>query len=781
LSSSAPPGLHLFDDPREQVAFTRFETGAGGERLAVSQLRVAGITCAACAPLIEDALRACPGVLAARVSAARERAEVRWLPGATRVSALLDAVQRAGYDAVPDLAAPARVLREQEARQSLWRVVVAGFCMMQIMMYATPAYVAAPGDIPADLLRLLQWASWLLCIPVLLFSASGIWAGAWASVRARRISMQVPVALGLAVTFIASSGATFEPGGVFGHEVYFDSLSMFVFLLLGGRELERRARHHAAASLEALTIELPASVQRLLADGQTDGQTETVAVRDLRVGDRVQVAPGQTLPADGELIGAPADVSEALLSGESRPVPKQPGDALLAGSINGRRLLQLRVQRLGADTRHAAIAALVRAAATARPAATALADRWAGAFLWAVLVLAAGAAAVWSQIDPGRALWVAVSVLIVTCPCALSLAGPAVWLAAAGALARGGVLLQRLGAIEALARVDTVMLDKTGTLTEDRMSLHSVHLQPAARAQRLDAEAIQPLAMSLAALSTHPLARSLAEARVGTASETASLGWHQVSEFPGLGIEGVAADGRCYRLGRAAWVGGDAEEDAAAGAETSTCFGPSGQAWARFSFSEALRPDAHAAVRRLRDAGLAIALLSGDAAPRVLAVARELGIADARGGCSPQAKLDALAGAQAAGHVVVMVGDGSNDAPVLARADASFAFAQGSALAQGEADALLLHNRLGDVADAVLLARRAVRVVRQNLAWAALYNAACIPLALSGHLPPWAAGIGMAASSLVVVLNALRLARRPVMQAAAQGSSAAPAARPATA
>ena len=747
------------DDPQELGAYTRFEQSPGGQRLARSQFQLAGLYCAACAGLIEAALQATPGVRQARVNASSARAEVCWDPALTLPSKLVAAVRRAGYDAAPDLAAPARALRTREARRSHWRLFVAGFSMMQVMMYATPAYLSAPGEIPADQLRLLQWASWLLTLPVLLFSAAPLFRGAWQSLQTRRVGMDVPVVLGLLVAFVASSGATFDPGGIFGHEVYFDSVTMFVFLLLGGRSLELRARHRAAATLESALSRLPDQVERL----DDTGRAEWVSPRRLRVGDRVRVQIGQAFAADGTVLDGASRADEALLSGESMPVAKGRGDAVVAGSINLAAPLLMRVERVGADTRHEAIVALMREAGTQRPASVRAADALAGPFTVLVLLLAAGAALAWSFIDPSRALWVAVSVLIVTCPCALSLATPSVLLAATGALARRGVLLQRLEALEDLAHIDTVVFDKTGTLSEDRLRVERLVVEPASP---LDEATLRLQAASLAAWSTHPVARALA---LAGGEGAAPVVWSGVTESPGLGLQGLDAAGRCFRLGRRDWVLGlDGDRDPALHdtavddeARTEVWFGPLGVPWAGVELGESLRVDAASTLDRLRGEGLHLAVLSGDRPARVAAMAARLGLADWHGGARPEDKLAALAALQAQGRRVAMVGDGLNDGPVLARADVSFAFAHGSPLSRLHADAVLLSPRLADVADARQLARKVRRVIRQNLAWAAVYNLVCVPLALTGYLPPWAAGLGMAASSLLVVLNAMRVGRLP--------------------
>jgi Cu2+-exporting ATPase len=589
----------------------------------------------------------------------------------------------------------------------------------------------------------------MLTLPVLLFSAAPFFVSAWSSLRQRRLGMDVPVALGVAVAFVASSGAAFDPGGVFGREVYFDSLTMFVSFLLAGRWLELRARHAATDAIERLGFAAPRQAWRIV---DAHGRIEAVSVERLVAGDRVRVPLGEAFPGDGVLEDGSTQADESLLTGESTPVPKSVGDSVVAGSMNLGAPVIARIERTGADTRFEQIAALMREALTCRPETTRLADRIAGPFLAAVLLLALGAALVWWTIDPSRAIWVAVSVLIVTCPCALSLGAPSALLAATAALARRGVLLRRVDALETLARVDHVMLDKTGTLTQPRPQWRATHAldacDEAGRRQRtLDAAA-------LACWSTHPLARALVEAVPEAAAQAAR--WHEVHEVRGHGLEALDAAGQRWRLGSSRWLGlapGDAH------AEAALAFGPVGQPLLAIEFDESLRDDALASVVALRAQGIALTVLSGDEATRVSRLAARLGIDHAVAGAAPERKLDALRRLQSDGHVVAMVGDGVNDAPVLAQADVSFALVHGAQIARAAADAVLLSARLQDIAHALHVARRTVRVIRQNLVWAALYNAACVPLALAGLLPPWAAGLGMAASSVFVVGNAMRLAR----------------------
>jgi Cu2+-exporting ATPase len=762
LSTAQPAeaALATLDDPIEQQACTRWYADAQGRRTAETSLLLSGMHCAACAGLIEAALHAVPGVERADVSAAGQRAQVRWDPQSTRLSALVQAIRTAGYDAVPDAAAPARALRQRERRAALWRLFVAAFCAMQVMMFATPAYVAADGSLEPDLRQLLNWGSWLLSLPVLLFSAGPFFQGAWRALRQRRLGMDVPVALGIAVGFFASSGAAFDPGGLFGHEVYFDSITMFVSFLLAARYLETLARHRAAESLESAIAAMPESAQRLTADGRI----ESISVHRLRPGDRVQVALGASFPADGALQEGRTQVDESLLTGESLPVPRAEGDDVVGGSVNVGSPVVMVVERVGADTRHGAIVALMRQALTQRPALARRADAWAAPFLAVVLVLAAIAGIAWWWIDPSRAVAVAVAVLIVTCPCALSLAVPSALVTAAGALARRGVMLQRLDALETLATLDRLFIDKTGTLTDDLPVCTGARLIDALGAplpQPVPAD-LMALAVGLATRSEHPLSRAIA-AWTAAAGRTPVV-WRDVREVPGCGVEGSDEQGHRWRLGQGAWVRDVGPERIAAGLTSSddsprVFFGPVGQPVLSLGFDEGLRPDAVEAVNALQRDGLRLTLLSGDSPARASKLASRLGLADVHGRASPEDKLRAVAEAQRRGERVGMLGDGVNDAPVLAQADVSLAMGRGAMVSRLHADAVLTSNRLADVVAARRLGQRLLRVTRQNLAWAAVYNLACVPLALVGWLPPWAAGLGMALSSLLVVGNSLRLAR----------------------
>ncbi|AVP57418.1 heavy metal translocating P-type ATPase [Pulveribacter suum] len=774
--------LALLDDPQEWPAFGRPHGGAapGAAPQDVaweSHVVLGGMHCAACALTIEEALRRVPGVLEADVSAATCRARVVWQPGQVRPSGWMEAVRRAGYQAMPAMDALAREHRVREHRRALWRWLVAGFCMMQVMMYAWPAYQAMPGDLTLEMEQLLRWASWVISLPVVLFACGPFFSSALRDIRQRRVSMDLPVAAGMLITFAVSMAGTFDPTGPFGHEVYYDSLTMFVFFLLTGRWLELRLRDRTAGALEAVMNRLPDSVERW---NEEEGAFTRVATRRLRVGDVVRVLPGEAFPADGCIVAGSTQADEALLTGESTAVDKPQGAAVTAGSYNLRAAVQVRVQSLGEDTRFGQIVALMESASLQKPRLAQLADRIARPFLIGVLLAAAGAAAWWWPTDPSHALMVAVAVLVVTCPCALSLATPVAMLTAAGTLARRGVLVRNLQALEALAGVDTVVFDKTGTLTSDGLALQDVRVPPQAGLGRAE---VLGLAALLARHSLHPVSRAVAAADgVDEAASRWSLG--QVQEISGAGLVasvqgplagtlrlGSPAHARLAPLGEGQQAALSLQRDGGGEGEVIEL--------ARFAFAEELRPEAAAVVRQLQQAGVAVQLLSGDRSAAVQRVAARAGIEVAQGDCTPQDKLEHLRALQQAGHHVAMVGDGLNDGPVLAGAHVSFAFGRAVPLAQSKSDLVVMGDNLGLVAQAVSQSRRTLRIVRQNLWWAAGYNALGVPLAIAGFMPPWLAGLGMAFSSLLVVANAARLAREPGRAGALATSPGAPQAAPA--
>ena len=749
-------------------------------QLARAQIDIHGMVCAACALLIEHKVTRVPGVANVHVDFAGRRAYVAYDAAQADEPRLARAIRAAGY--TTGAAAPGARSR----RIDLLRVLLAWLMMMQVMMLAVPAYLSKPGDIPPDIEQLLRIAQLVLTLPVMLFSAAPIFRAAWSQIRAGAghvVGMDLPIVLGLSAAFAASAWATVSAQG----PVYFDSVTMFVALVLGSRWLQSRALGRAYEYIDAAHRKTQLAAQRLRGwPGST--VTDTVPAHELAVDDAVLVAPGETIPADGVIAGGASAVSQAWLTGESTPIEKSEGMPVLAGSLNLEQPLVLKVTRAGEATSLAALRRLVDAAGRERPRVVELANRVAVMFLWAVLAVAALTVVGWWMVDPAQALPNAIAVLVATCPCALSLAAPAALAATQSALARRGVLVARVAALEQLAQVDTFACDKTGTLTAAEPRLMQV--VPLRAAPGLDGSALVALAASLESLSSHPFARALVRAArdANLALPIATEGRAQAS----AGVEALV-NGRRLRLGKPDYALGLIDVDPVPVAarllrrmerdklasESVIVLADRDGPLALFSFGEALRPDAAALIQQLKASDVQVLLVSGDRRGPVERVARELGIATdgaVYAHQTPESKRELVAGLQKSGRTVAMLGDGMNDAPVIAQADVSIALAEGNALAQARADLIVLSSRLADVSQAFAGARRGMAIVRENLAWAFVYNVAVIPLAALGYVTPAVAAVGMAASSLLVVGNALRAARGGRVAVAASAPRAARAA-----
>ncbi len=700
-------------------------------------LLVDGIRCAACVWLIERALGALDGVLQVQANAASGRVRVVWDRRRIELPALLSALARAGYLARPLDAAALDDRRRRESRAALKRLVVAGFGAMQAMMYASAIYFGAFDAIDPATRELMRWLGLLVATPVVFYAGRPFFAGAWRGLRARALGMDVPVALAIALIYGASIVQALHGGG----EVYFDSVSMFVFFLAVGRYLEMRARHRAGDLVDALARLAPAIAERV----RGDGGIERVGVLELVAGEQIQVAQGERVPADGVLDSATCRVDEALLSGESAPVDKRRGEAIVGGSLLLEGPARIRVTRVGADTALAGIAALVERAQSQRPRLACAGERAAARFVARILTLALVCAIGWSLVDPARALTATLAVLVVSCPCAFALAVPAAMTRALAALAAQGVFVTRTDAIEQLALATHAVFDKTGTLTEARLELGAIHAA--------DPQAALALAAALATGSRHPASLALRQAAGDSAPGAAT----ELASVAGGGIQGCVA-GRRLRLGSAAFaLGADASEAAHAG----VVLAEDGRLLAEFELREVVRADARATLDALRADGLAIELASGDATTKVEAVAAQLGIHAWHARMTPAAKLARLQALRESGARVLAVGDGVNDAPVLAGADVAVALASGAELAQAAGDIVLGAAHLSALASARALAQQTLRTLRQNQHWALAYNLAVVPLGALGWIPPWLAAIGMSASSLGVVLNSLRIGRNP--------------------
>lgn len=718
--------LALWD--REEVLAAHARGIAGGREIT---LLTDGMRCAACAWLIDRALSREPGVLEVGANAVTGRIRLAWDPAATALSIPLRRLQALGYK--PYLAAGAELERERRRQRNRWvmRIGIAGIGAMQAMMFAEALYLDIGKTMSLPMRDFLRWITFLVSTPVILYAGWPFLAGAWRELRLRAPGMDTLIA-GSAVLAWAGSVVETVRGGP---EVWYDAAVMFVFLLLVARLLEQRVRTTANAQVDALARARPAFAVR----EAEDGARETIAVGALKVGDVVRVVPGEPVPADALLLDEDASFAEALLTGEANPVPKRPGDAVFAGSVCGAQAARLQLTAVGTQTRLSQLATLIEQAQAHRPPLAQLADRiarWfvAGLGLATILVYLA-----WRARDPSRAFEVALALLVVCCPCALSLAIPAALAAANGALAKLGVLPVSPDAMARLARVDTVVFDKTGTLATPAGTLQ-VEVRGA-----LSAAAAAEIAAALERDSAHPLAAAFAHAA------DAALQASEAREHPGAGIEGVV-DGRRWRIGRADFAAGGADDGA-------IWLGDGHHPAARFTLGEQARADAAATLRQLDGLGVAVEIASGDGDPAVQRFAGSLGIPTARGRMSPEDKLHHVRDLQGNGRTVAMVGDGINDGPVLAGADVSFALGDGNAMAARAADLVLAAPQLVRIPQSIALARRTQAIIRQNLGWALAYNLIALPAAAMGMVTPWQAALGMAVSSLVVTLNALRLAR----------------------
>jgi Cu2+-exporting ATPase len=726
--------LALYDRADVQQPFVRHE----GE-LASTSLMIEGISCAACGWLIERHVRNLAGVAEASLNLSNHRLQVRWSDTALPLSELLAELRRIGYAAHPYQADQAAERLASENRRSLRQLGVAGLLWMQVMMATMATWPEFNIDLSAGMDSILRWTALLLTTPIVFYCCTDFFKGALRDLRTRHLTMDVSVSLAIAGAYLAGIWSTITGHG----ELYFDAVGMFALFLLAGRYLERRARERTAAATAQLVNLLPASCLRL----DAAGQSERVLLSELKLGDRVLVQPGGLIPADGRILSGQSSVDESVLTGEYLPLPRAPGDAVTAGTLNVEGPLTVAVDALGDDTRLSAIVRLLERAQSDKPKLAEIADRVSQWFLVIVLLAAAVVGLVWWYIDPQRAFWIVLALLVATCPCALSLATPTALTTATGTLHKLGLLLTRGHVLEGLNHIDTVVFDKTGTLTEGRLTLTAVHPLGSE-----DADRCLALAAALENRSEHPIARAF-----GRAPQPAD----SVDSVPGLGLEGRVG-GRQLRIGQASFVA------ALYAGEAPPIPGDQGQwllladttgplAW--FVLDDRLRDDALALLAACRKRGWKTLLLSGDSSPMVGRIAEELGIDEARGGLTPADKLVRLQAMQAAGARVLMLGDGVNDVPVLAAADISIAMGSATDLAKTSADAVLLSNRLQSLVSAFQVARRSRRIIIENLAWASLYNGLILPFAAVGWVTPLWAALGMSASSLLVVLNALRLTR----------------------
>ena len=669
---------------------------------------------------------------------------VRWLDDEIKLSQILEEIHQLGYQAHPFSATQAAQQRIQESKTAFRRLVVAGFATMQVMMLAVPLYIGELRGILAQYEVFIRAASMLFATVVVLYSARPFFVAALRDIRTRHLTMDVPVSIAILLAYFASVWSTVNRGP----EIYFDSVCMFTFFLLTGRFFEMRARHRMTRAGNNLLDLMPSVAIKSTPEGDL-----VIPSSDIQVGDLLTIKPGQQIPADGIVESGTSAVDEAALTGEYLPIDKSAGDALIGGTHNVESQLLMRVTATGADAELNTIMRLMDRAQQEKPAIAIFADKVASRFVASVLIIASGIAIIWWFIDPSQAFLITLAVLVVTCPCALSLATPTALTAATASLREQGFLISKGHVLEGLTQVDRIIFDKTGTLTRGELSLEE-SIPAAADISLTSAQALK-IAATLEQYSNHPIARAFSSLSYFTTDNIEQVSAQGVKGTL-IGIEGH--DDMTYRIGRADFAFPQQTLSPPINDDRQWLLLANDQQplyW--FALSDSLRQGASSTIEQLKDWGIKVSILTGDPSAQVEAVATALNIDDVHKGLSPAQKLEIASVWQQQGERLMMVGDGINDVPTLARADIAIAIGQASDLTKTNADAVITNNSLTTLLHAISKGRKSSRIIRQNIYWALLYNILALPLAATGFIPPWAAAIGMSVSSLIVVGNALRL------------------------
>lgn len=737
-SSEVREELKLYDEAAVQKPFVTRKNNELQQIEAEAVLVISGISCAACAWLIEHRLKQLEHVTSVNLNLTTRRLMIRWIDSDIKLSQILEEIHQLGYQAHPFSATQAEEHRIQESKIAFRRLVVAGFATMQVMMLAVPLYVGELRGILEQYQIFIRIASMLFATAVVLYSARPFFSAAIRDIRTRHLTMDVPVSLAILLAYFSSVWSTMNQGP----EIYFDSVCMFTFFLLTGRFFEMRARHRMTQAGNNLLDLMPSAATKSTPDGNI-----VIPASDIQVGDLLIIKPGQKIPADGIVEQGNSAVDEAALTGEYLPINKTQGAPLIGGTHNVESQLLMRVTATGADAELNTIMRLMDRAQQEKPAIAIFADKVASRFVASVLIIASIIALFWTFVDPSQAFWITLSVLVVTCPCALSLATPTALTAATASLREQGFLISKGHVLEGLNQVDRIVFDKTGTLTRGELTLEQA--MPVSNDVSLSEYDALKIATTLEQYSNHPIARAFNSPHVFDADN--------IEQITAKGVEGLI-NNKTYRIGRSDFV-----------FPKTKIFPPiiDDRQWLLladedqplywFALSDSLRQGAIPMVKQLKDWGINVSILTGDPSSQVEAVATTLGIDDVYKGLSPSDKLDIASKWQQQGERLMMVGDGINDVPTLARADIAVAIGQASDLTQTNADAVITNNSLTTILHALSKGRKANRIIRQNIYWALMYNILALPLAAMGFIPPWAAAIGMSLSSLIVVGNALRL------------------------
>lgn len=712
-----------YDNEEVQSEFVR-----NSDDRAEVTLSIDGVSCAACAWLIEKQVSHHSGVLSIRVNTTTNRAILAWDKSKTRLSELLSTIHQLGYKAAPFEADNQEAAYHKQMKQYLYRLGIAGLATMQVMMLAVALYLEVFGDLEPEFKNYFRWVSLIFATPVMLYSALPFYLNAWRSIRSRTLGMDVPVSIAMIFAYFASLVATVTEQG----EVFFESISMFAFFLLVGRFLEMRARRKAAAASGNLLKLIPAIATKL------DG--DQVPVKTLKLGDQIRVLPGEHIPADGKILSGRVHIDESMLTGESVPVVKTKDDIVYAGTLNGEESFELEVTSSKADSMISNIVRLQDEAQLSKPKIAEIADIVARYFVAVILIVAAGTWFFWHEARPDDAFWIMLSVLVATCPCALSLATPTALTCATSRMGNYGILLRKSHVFETLCKVNHLIVDKTGTLTHGDIVIRDVEL--VSSVSKTESLAI---AAALEAHANHPIARAFKQYADN------DIVVEDVENIIGSGIKGYYG-GKAVKIGSANFVlEGDNKSK-----PNAVYLAVDGVHIATFIYQDPIRKEAQSFVERFKQAGIKVTLLTGDSHANAMSVANEIGIDNVVAEAKPQDKLSYLQQVDSK-DITMMIGDGINDAPTLAGAHLSVAMGGGTDVAKASADMVLLGDHLERILEARKLALQTRKIIRENLAWSLGYNLLILPLAVAGLVAPYFAVVGMSASSIIVVSNSLRL------------------------
>lgn len=734
--------LTVFDDPQIQSEFVTSDANCYKE----AKLIIEGINCPACTWLIESRIAKLNGIKKVSVNYSTQRCQIGWQESEISLSRILESISQLGYSALPYNHKQREQLYENERKSQLLRLGIAGLFGMQVMMVAIALYFGDVSGIEDRYRFFFNWISLLLTLPVLLFSGKPLFVGALRDLKNKQLGMDVPITLGLSIAFIGSLWSTLQQNG----HVYYDSIVMFIFFILGGRYLEFMSRKKSTAYLDKTTSIVPPYATRL----NDNDEQNVIELGKLSISDHILVKPGEVIPIDGVIYQGHSSVDESIITGESLPVEKKIGSKVIGGSTNNESPLYIQVESIGENTLLSNISRIIEKASSNKPATILLANKIVSVFIACVILIAIAVAFYWYNIDPDQWLTITISVLVVSCPCALSLATPTAMSSSATTLMQNGVALLNNDSIEKISKSDCFVFDKTGTLTEGKLKLEHIKVFDSKTSEN---QALK-IASALESASEHPLAKAICTA---SNDDNNSITITNIKNFPGQGISGFVNEE--WYIGTEQFIKDkvsetDFRKNDLESPLRKVYLANSSSVIAIFYFTDEIRSDSADLIQYLKHQKKKIILMSGDHQSIVKQVAEKLDINEFESSLRPEDKYERINKLQHDGLHVCMIGDGINDAPAFAQSDVAIAMTEASDITKLNADMLLLNNHIGTLITMLKIAAKTNRTVKMNFAWALTYNLTALPFAMLGYISPWMAALGMSLSSLIVVINASKIA-----------------------